>query len=258
MSIAIKADLAREMIRRLYGSVDDLVVEWEHRAETRRQKRGAPRDRATIYRWLKCGLPLQTDDIYGFAALLDIDPVCLIDLDHDDSEVRSKSGCGSCRMVAGLFDRLEQERYRRARERARETDWPNHALAMAFFGRRWHVVDFSHDPATIRNVFAGVVLETDASDSVIDLRAYHFASRRVGVSDRRWRPIGVLIADAERTTLVSECGDWQIAPRAGDRTTIAELFLGPAPVEFRIASLHRFGLGLQVPSRSAGTVRFQA
>jgi hypothetical protein len=43
--------LVRRLIETRFGSVDAFAVEWEHRIETRKQRSGEARDRATIYRW---------------------------------------------------------------------------------------------------------------------------------------------------------------------------------------------------------------
>jgi hypothetical protein len=70
MAIELDVPLVCRLIESRFGSVDAFAVEWEHRIETRKQRSGEARDRATIYRWLKQGMPSKRHDLFGLAAAL--------------------------------------------------------------------------------------------------------------------------------------------------------------------------------------------
>lgn len=253
MAIPINEELVRSLIRRRFGSVDNLIVEWEHRVASKGQRRGVHRDRTTVYRWLSTGLPSQTDDIFGFAAVLDVDPVALLSIDQ--------------RYVHEQFGR-ERRWFRLNRRRATylaplwpiyaaEDGWPNQALAEAFFGRHWHVTDFAHDPTIITNVYAAIVLENRDPHDLAIPKTYHIAYRRAGVSDRMWRPFGTVIGFETEIVLLSESGIYQRIERDGPQV-VFESYFGPGQAEFRIASIHAFSLTLEVPSTGRHCVRFSA
>lgn len=140
---------------------------------------------------------------------------------------------------------------------AAEIDWPNHQIARAFYGRPWHVGEFTHDATNTTNVHAALIFRDHAADAPIVPRTYHFAYRRLGVADRMWRPYGVVIGFATEVVLVSEAGDYQMVER-GFRPVMAETHFGPEPAEFRVTSLHPFDQTLEVPSTQQSCGRFIA
>lgn len=81
MAIPLNKDLVRRLIGQRFGSVDALVVEWEERVASGRQRVGRARDRSTVYRWIEKGLPSKQDDVFGFAGVLDVDPVGILAID---------------------------------------------------------------------------------------------------------------------------------------------------------------------------------
>lgn len=253
MAIPIKEDLVRALIRHRCGSVDDLVVEWEHRVATRTQRQGSSRDRATIYRWLANGLPSHADDIFGFAALLDVDPIALLAIDE--------------KYIHEHFGR-ERRWFRLNRPKKTEVralwslyvaddGWPNQPLAETFYRRPWSIADFAHDPSRIANVYAAIILDPCGERGLETPRTFHFAYRRVGVSDRMWRPFGTVIAYEQEVVLITESGGFQTSQRHGE-PVVVESYFGPGPAEFRISSLHEFRHNLEVPSTGRPCVRFSA
>lgn len=252
-AIPIRDELTLALIRQRYGSVDNLVVEWEHRVATTWRRQGECRERSTIYRWLKHGVPAGDDGIFALAALLDIDPVSLVAIDHDYVAKRYGKERRLFRLnrpsrtpLASLWPLY-----------AAETGWPNDRLAQVFYGRRWHVEDFTHDATANTNVYAALIFRDHAASAPIIPRTYHFAYRRMGVSDRMWRPYGVVIGFAAEVVLISEAGSYQVAER-GDRPVTAETYFGPGPAEFRVTSLHPFDLTPEIPSAQQNCVRFIA
>lgn len=253
MFIPIRSDLTLALIRHRYGSVDNLVVEWEHRVATKAQRRGTHRDRNSVYRWLKQGVPAGQDTILGLAGVLDVDPVGLLSIDREYIEKRYGTERRFFRLnlprrtpLASLWPLY-----------AAEVDWPNHQIAKAFYGRRWHVEDFTHDATAITNVYAALTFRDHVAEEPIIPRTYHFAYRRLGVADRMWRPYGVVIGFATEVVLISEAGDYQMVERSG-RPVTAETHFGSEPAEFRITSIHPFSLTLEVPSTQQNGVRFVA
>lgn len=253
MPIPIRDELVHSLIRRRYGSVDNLVVEWEYRVASGAQCRGAHRDRGTVYRWLKHGVPARANDIFGLAALLDVDPVALLAIDgryieeHYGKERRLfRLNKPKGTPLASLWPLY-----------AAETGWPNQRLAEAFYGRRWHLADFAHDPAVIANAYAALIFGDTCADAPAVPRTYHFAYRRAGVSDRMWRPYGAVIGFETEIVLISEAGSYQVAERVG-RPVAVETYFGLGPAEFRVVSLHEFDLTVESPSAQRGCVRFLA
>lgn len=254
MTIPLKADLVHDLIRRRFGSVDNLVVEWEHRVATGLQKQGQARDRASVYRWISSGLPSKVDEVFGFAATLDVDPVALLAIDR--------------KYVHEQFGR-ERRWFRLNRPRgthllpiwaiySAEMGWPNQELAEAYYGRRWHVFDFAHDPAVISNVYAAIVFRDLVAGDPVAPRTYHFAYRRVGVSDKMWRPYGAVTGFEREVVLVSESGDYQSVDRTSGAPVVVETHFGPGPAEFRVVSLHAFHAAIEAPSTGRPCVRFGA
>lgn len=254
MPIPIRKSLALALIKDRFESVDGLVVEWEHRdhwhPSGKSSGRSDSRHKATIYRWLDHGVPSRAETVFGFASLLDVDPVALMEVDED----YVYSQFGRERRLYHL--RRPTSTHLRPLGAIYEVDgeWPNHALANRYYGRNWHTHDLHHDPAVISNVYAAVLL---ASGNASAPRAYHFAYRRSEVPDRTWRPYGTVVVLESNVILVSESGHFQRQPRASDWFAV-ETYFGSGGADFRIASLHPFDLELEVPSRQTECVRFVA
>lgn len=252
MTIPIKTELIRQLIERKFGSVDDLIVEWEHRVDTNRQSSGDSRDRSTVYRWLGGGLPSRPDDIFGFAALLDVDPIALLDIDRD--YIHEQFG------RERRFFRLNRPRKSQMAALwalyTADGGWPDQKLAETFYGKRWQTADFAHDPSRIRNAYAAITLSPE--DIEIDApKTFHFAYRSVGVSDRMWRPFGTVIGHGGNSILLSERGVFDQAQRS-NANVVAECWFGPGPAEFRVVSIHPFALTVCVPANDLPAVRFPA
>lgn len=251
MPIPIKGELAHALIERRFGSVDNLVVEWEHRIEAKILRRGEARNRNTIYRWLKKGLPSQEDELFAFAGLLDVDPVALVDINqrYVEEQFGKERYLFHIKRPQGTYLAPLWSMY------LSDNGWPNQKLAETYYGHRWHFVDFTHDPGVIEKVYVAVVLECQDGDPAIP-RVYHFAYRRLGVSDKTWRPYGVVIGLQQDVTLVSESGHFQVEKREGS-SVVAETYFGTGPAEFRVVSIHPFTFSLEVPSERKDVVRFR-
>lgn len=255
MAVPLQRDLVRALIELRFPTMSDLVVAWEERVETGRQKAGRARDRSTLYRWLERGLPSNRDDIFGFAAVLDVDPVALLDI----TEEYLRKGYGRERR---LFQLGQANRAPLSAFWSIYTPgpgWPNAEVAHTFYGRPWCTSDFAHDPAKIANVYAAVSLRSRSADPPIVPRAYHFAYRRAGAPDAMWRPYGTVVGYEGEVCLVAENGDYQRKIEGQSPTiVVAETWFGPGPAEFRVASLHEFDVMVQAPSEGREVVRFNA
>lgn len=253
VAISLNADLVRALIEQRFGSIAGLAVEWEERVAASTQRVGKPRDRASIYRWLKIGLPSHRDDVLGFAAALDVDPVALLDIDATAIERHFAK-------ERWLFQLRSVHRSPLAplwAIYAPGPAWPNEEIVRNYYGRSWHTEGCVHDPQKIANVYAAVHLGAREVDTTLLPQAYHFAYRRSGARDGIWRPYGTVIVCRDTARLISESGDYQrITQDEEMNRVVVETYFGPGPAEFRIASLHDFAIRLEVPSKQQGCLRF--
>lgn len=255
MAIPLHTELVRALIQQRSGSIDGLVVEWEERVASGVQKVGDPRDRSAIYRWLQKGLPLNRDDVLGFAGVLDVDPIAILGIngpfieEHFAKERRLFQLGSEHRSPFSPFWPIYIP----------GPGWPNGEIASNYYARSWFAEDFAHDPSRIENVYAAVHLKAAARDYPLVPRTYHFAYRRTGARDGMWRPYGTVIGYHHEVCLISESGDYQkLSDERSNETVVAETFFGPGPAEFRIASLHDFRVEVTTPSEEEGAVRFVA
>ena len=254
VAISLNADLVHALIEERFGSIADLAVEWEERVAAGVQRVGKPRNRASIYRWLKSGLPSHRDDVLGFAAALDVDPVALLDIDATAIEQHFAK-------ERWLFQLRSVHRSALAPLWAiyqPRPSWPNEEIAHNYYGRSWCTEDFAHDPQKIANVYAAVQLSATEADTAFFPHAYHFAYRRPNARDGIWRPYGTVVAYRDEVRLISESGDYQSIERSDESgLVVVETYFGPGPAEFRVASLHGFTVRLEVPSTQQGCLRFE-
>ena len=251
--LPIRSDRIQALITERFGSVDTLVVEWEERVCSEVQKKGKARQRNTIYRWLKEGLPTQKSDIFGFAGVLDVDPIAILAIDEafiakyfPTERPRVSLNSESLGALAPFWPV-----YRPG------PGWPLAEIARDFYGRAWCTQEFVHDHSLVTNEYVALYLEAHHHTSSETPRAYHFAYRRRHARDGMWRPYGTVIAYADETILVSESGDCQRITREPTNEPVpVETYFGAGEAEFKVASLHAFGLEITAPSRESGCVRF--
>lgn len=251
LPVPINANFLKSLIEKRYGSVDDFAVAWEVRVKEKRQCRGQARDRNTIYRWLKVGIPSRVDDLYGICGALDVDPVSLLPLTPEF-----------------IARRFVKERLRIQINPTRPSDlsplaaifmpgvnWPNDELSNCFYGRKWSIEFCEHDPAKMSSIYAAFNLIAESEFGWP--RVFHFAWRRTNSLDQMWRPYGTVVRHSDQIRLISESGNFQQVPVGESRVaTVVETFFGAGPAMFKVASLHRFSLSVDVPSRAPQAVRF--
>lgn len=255
MAIPIDTSFLRELIRHRWDSVDELAIGWADRCDARIQKAGRARDRATIYRWLKLGLPNRRDEVLGLCAALDVDPFVLVDLD------------------SGAFSRLfERERLLFLLNRANASrlsalwslvrpapHWPDARVSHDYYARDWTTFDFVHRAEAAINVFALFRLCEPFGQADTDRnRTYYFAYRKLGATDGLWRPYGIVRQRGREAICLAEMGHIQKCELDDPDRVDVETFFGPGPAEFRVAALHQFEAEVVVPSQGTGALRFPA
>lgn len=255
MTIPLRSELIRDLILRRFGSVDELVVEWEDRVATGKQKSGKARNRGTVYRWLDEGLPSRKDDVLGFAALLDVDPVALLRI--DENFLRQHYGRERRLFQLGALGRSRLAAFWAIY--IPSGCWPDPTIARTLYGCDWTTQEHWHDPKVISNAFACFTFTPKMTDSATTPWVVHFAYRRAGARDGMWRPYGSVMRYGGSVQLISENGDLQ--EQLLDRNAVSipvETHFGPGGAEFRVASLHAFDIAVTVPSSETNCVRFEA
>lgn len=250
MPVPIDAELTNSLIKARFGSIDKLETEWEARVTCGKQCRGSARDRGTIYRWLKNGIPAKIDDLFGFCAALDVDPIAILPWGQD--------------FVAEEFAkarlRFQQNRFAYSNLKPfgpiylPDVDWPHDETARCLFGRPWQYELFEHDAAEQCNIYAALLM-TPQVDRCLPV-VFHFAWQRSDSRDRMWRPYGSVIRYKHHSMLISESGNYQTIDSARGSSVEVETYFGVGAARFKVASLHSFELSLNVPSQAKNALRF--
>lgn len=242
-----KADTL-DLISRKFGSVAEFAREWAAADET------AAKDRTSIYRYLDKGISSATMAIFELCGALDVDPVALLDLE------RGK--------MLGEFEKLRLSFYYGgpAIKKLKPLipmfmpgpEWPSNEIPTKHYGRPWYDRQFTHDAEGETGKYA--LLKIDEGPDVEDYvpLAFHFAYRRLGATDRSWRPYGSVIHLSPITTLISESGDFQQAEETSAGSVHAETHFGEGPAEFKVISLHQFSVEIEFPSTAENVVCFEA
>ena len=253
MVVPIDRERVQKLIEIQYGSVDELAAAWSARYDADPHSVIRPRDRSTIYKWLEAGLPTKKDVIYGFCALLDVDPIGII----ESSRAFIEKNFAKERRAFQMSDKEDTILAPFRVVYLPGWRWPNMAIAKRRYAREWCVANFVHQADDITNVYAALSLRTVAELPEYHPRVFHFAYQQKHAIDRLWRPYGVIIGIGDRVRLIAESGNWQEASSAEFRqTAIVETFFGPRPTLFRIASIHDFTYEIEAPTSAEGVVRF--
>lgn len=251
MSIKFDTSFVRTLIDERFGSVAQLVDHWDMRVSEGIQKVGKARDVSNVHKWLKNNFPKQEEAVFGLAAALDIDPLALAEI--SPQHLNHQLNLTRRLFQDGFFDGSLLPPFWSL---YRAVDgWPNDQLATGFYDRRWHAVDFIHEPPANIGVYAATLLSPEGG--IRSPLVFHFAFRRLNVPDQRWRPYGAVLAYNDCVKLVSGSGDYQERSRTSDFVPVETQF-GAGPAEFKIASLHPFTFELEVPSQQSNAVRFVA
>ena len=254
--VALDGTLLRQIVdKRFPRGVTDFLDHW-HGADDARGKpySKAPRNRATIYRWFQGDLPGSAETLVELAAILDIDPFCLITLaGGSPSEATAK-------ILTALETRLWQHKSMSllGEYLGRRADWPPKAIG-ARFASGWHTFDFSHDPAIRAGVYGNFEISfPDGLDPDIP-KVLHIAYRHQPHFGGRWLQFGLVRFLDTDSLLININGSIEIgsAASASGPFTIETVF-GLGPAEFRLASLTPFSAEASYePSTDPGRVGFR-
>lgn len=250
VSIYIREKIASPLVEQIYGSFEGLVAEWESRASASRNF-PRPRQRSSVYRWVKEGVPSRGDQIVALSALLDADPLCLFDYERNGyfrqfAAIRRKLqlGLAATGVLRPLFKVYMPGPH-----------WPSNELIEVCYRRPWHGEEFDN-AAHWRNRDYGLV--RCAFRDVVDApRAVHIAYRRVGSPDTMWRFYGTVLAIDGQLELYSESGAFQTMDQTQPNEIRFRTFFGDRHVEFRTASLHAFDVHTDVPMNDRSTIGFE-
>lgn len=239
-TVFLRQDLTTRLIDDLFANKDALAKRWKVMSAAN-PAFPKPRTRATIYRWIDEGVPVTDKDsgllLFGFCALLDVDLLAIFDFERNGyfrrfSKLRQLIYAQN--PVAGGIKAL-MAMYRPA------DVWPSDSIARQCYGRRW----FSH---TLNNnddwhssdyiLLKAKFLETPGNLP----RAVHIAYRRTTNRDTMWRYYGTVLSVEGRLELYNEGGDFSQMPVVEAGEIRFRTYYGGRPVEWRIVSLHAFGL----------------
>ena len=234
-------------IKKRWDKIEDFIADWEERVEEGIQRRGRSRERATLYRWIKSGLPNREEDILGVCGLLDLDPMLLVD---------------PSKVVSPRFLTMERTYFMLRSRRASaissiwplvepSTQWPLDDIAADFFDTVWTCRTLEHDPSVASNCYARITLRDVRSDHQV----FYIAYRQSGALDGLWRPYGVILRRDKEDRCIAENGYSSTLPASGTVLSF-ETHFGPGAAEFKIASLHSFDCDLTVPSPAQHVLRF--
>ena len=191
MRLHLHGRLLGELIRQ-QGGVKALLDAWSFKSKDPNSRL----DRATVYRWIKGEtFPKNWHTCLQLAGHLDVDPFALIEapthnaLATADEILKivqsSSSGPSAIQFVHAFF--------------GRQLSWPPDDLASTYFGRRWHVEDFVHDPNVRSNYYA--VISLSWKPMGIRPQVFHFAFRHPSMFAARWLEYGLVRADKRSATL---------------------------------------------------------
>ncbi len=252
MKLFVETELVHTLFEEQFGGIQNFADEWAEQGPRAGSKPVAARNAKTIYTWLNKGLPAQRDTIFSFFGTLGADPVALIDLNRSGMPgkfglLRAAFMLGGGAAAGGFAPLFEL--YRPA------VNWPDPGIGHDYFGCDWHAAEFVHDAAAIRNVYATITLRTALDRPAWLPIAFHIAYRRISNADGLWRAFGSIINRNGATTLIHENGNVQSAPSSttSGAPIAFKTFFGPAPAEFRVASLQPFVCAV-VPHDDSGVV----
>ena len=241
MPIHLRPDLTQSLTDTCHGDIDGLVASWEHLAETRKGFPSA-RQKSTIYRWFKEGLPSRGEEVVAFCALFDVDPLTLFDYRRNGyfsnfAKIRLylQRGLAAAGVLSPLYHMYRPGPY-----------WPANDMARRCYGRDWFGQEFDNGDKWRTSDY--VLVETRFREPTLDHpRAVHIAYRRRNSPDTMWRFYGTVIAVGDRIELYSEGGAFQEMSRTESQAIPFRTYFGGRPVEWRVASLHPFDLSTQFP-----------
>jgi hypothetical protein len=245
MRVQLDCRLVGALITALGGV--NVFLDWWHSRSSNANER---LNRATAYRWGSGeSVPKNGSLFLRLAGLLDVDPFALVAVaDGDvlaaaDDVLRIVQNAATAppwlQFVHGFF--------------GRQMAWPPGDLASVYFGRPWHIEEFSHDPGLRANYYATILLHLAQEPSDGRPQIFHFAYKQPSLFHTRWLQYGLVKVHGTSASLhhISGHSD-QLDLSTPDDPIPVETWFGPGPALFRAASLHPFSHELTTTEDSSG------
>lgn len=238
MRVGLNGELLGELIK-ARGGVSAFLGQWNSVSSVVDDHP----DNSTVYRWIKGErVPKNGDLFLRLAGLLDVDPFALVDVPTGDVLAAADE---VLRMVQNSFAPPPWLQFVHGFF-GRQITWPPEDLASVYFGRSWHVEEFSHDPRFRANYYATVLLRHVAEPNGRP-RIFHFAYKHPSLFHARWLQYGLVRVHGTSGILHHISGYMdQLELSAPNEPISVETWFGPGPALFRIASLHPFSHELTV------------
>jgi hypothetical protein len=216
-SIHLRQPITSELIISHGDGFEGLPAEWE-KCEQRVRDFPKAKNRATLYRWMKDGVPSKGGDykfqLLALCGLLDVDPLAIFDYEKN-----------------GYFSN-----FGKLRKLLQFRTFVNEA--------HWESSNY-------------VMVDADFKQVSSTPRAIHIAYRRHKTSDTMWRFYGTVISLGGKLELYNEGGDHREMPSPGQGKICFRTYFGGRPVEFRIVSLHDFDYSLKYPFNDKSVIGFE-
>lgn len=234
------------LIEQRFGSVDALVADWAQ------ERPDEARERAAVYKWLSEGVPTKEDSLFGFCAMLDVDPISIID--YRKIGFFSKFYLLRKAIQSGLFSTGPIPAL--LKMYGPSADWPSDWLAHKYFKRPWVRAEFQNAEVCQEGHYALLKVSFE-DDWLRSIRCVHISYRRTRPKEEMWRPYGWVIQGYGEVNLYAESGDHQVQVAEDPNLIQFRTYFGGRSVEFRIASLHAFQFEIQYPVSSTTQVGFE-
>ncbi|QDZ00113.1 hypothetical protein FQ775_06805 [Nitratireductor mangrovi] len=245
--VGLKGELLKDLLeaqRRSGGN--DLAALWDRVPGGAAKEEPPPSpDNATVYRWIQGQLP-RKKSFMRLCAVLDVDPLALLTARDGDMD----------RAIEHLLSSFQLEHWHNPALSflkdffGRQKSWPPAAFARQWYGRDWIEQDFEHEASSKRNYYATV--EIAGCGPVFSERPQicHFAFRIPGFFRNRWLEFGIVERHGRQVRLFHINGhvDSYVAEDPSD-PSLVEMWFGPGPAVFRVASLHAFSSRVTGESR---------
>lgn len=211
----------------------------------------------TLARWISGQTPSRSN-LLKIARLLDVDPLVLLAINEKNLPI----------ITRGLRDYFVYQRSGYARSvlflseiLSPSENWPQKTGSFELLGhKKWFAKDFEHQAKSKnRNYYKCLSLSSiDRIDRTLP-QVWYFAWRRLIATPQEWRPYGAVKRIGNEVTLFHEIGFVDHRSTAPDANVFVETYFGAGPAEFRVCSLHPFGLELvERHDRDFAAVRFPA
>ena len=254
MSIFLRESLVRNLIHQLHGGFESLPESWREKAEDRPDYPSV-KETSSLQRWMANGVPTKggtsKNQYSALCGLLDADPFALFDFKKNGyfrkfAKIRRAIQLGgeSLGGFRPIFDMFEPNDF-----------WPSDYLARLFYEHPWYAVEFTNEIECKSTDYT--LLKVKFSEPINQRpRAVHIAYRRTDTHDTMWRFYGSVVALEGNLELYTEHGRFDSMPQVLENEIRFRTYYGGRPVQFRVASLHKFEHEIVFPFNDMNTIGF--